>query len=190
MAGMMKTLGSAMRNIGKTGANGDYLGAAVKGAAIGAGIGGVQSFASGGSFLEGAKSGVFSGATIGAGARAFKVGAMGKNWSNNRGWKGFQKAGSNYKGMAGAYGDKAAGQAAGKAYWQNQVAGRNLGARKNNMIDAVGGQDAITKYRKNQALFANPKIKGIRRDGAGKRINEFKENVKRASQVANRETLR
>lgn len=97
MADMWKTVGKALKNIGSTGAKGDYIGAAVKGAAIGAGIGGAQSFASGGSFMEGAKSGAFSGATIGMGARAFKVGAMGNEWSKNRGWAGFQKAGGMYK---------------------------------------------------------------------------------------------
>lgn len=55
----------------------EYVPAMIKGAAIGAGIGGATEWANGGSFWSGAKGGAFKGALAGGAYRVAKVGAGG-----------------------------------------------------------------------------------------------------------------
>lgn len=73
---MMTYLSHAGKNVKKLARTEDYIGAALKGAAIGAGISGTTEWAGGGSFIEGAKSGALTGAAAGAAVHTFNIGRL------------------------------------------------------------------------------------------------------------------
>lgn len=89
------TIKQGIKNVRNYGfANGEYVEAAIKGAVIWGAVGGVTEWSQGGSFWAGAKSNIISGALMGAGARAFKIGATTSKWQGSSfgdAWKGYKK---------------------------------------------------------------------------------------------------
>ena len=71
-----------LNNIKSVGAAGEYVEAAITGALTWGAVGGVTEWAQGGSFVGGVKQNLVSGALMGAGGRAIKVGGTGHDWSN------------------------------------------------------------------------------------------------------------
>ena len=89
------TIRQGIRNVRDYGlVNGEYAEAAIKGALIWGAVGGVTEWSQGGSFWVGAKSNMISGALMGAGARAFKIGSTTSNWqgaSFGDAWEGYKE---------------------------------------------------------------------------------------------------
>ena len=88
--GMWKTITDFGGDIAKNSKGSNYMSRAVKWGAVGGTVGGATEWAGGGSFFEGAKSGAFTGAAVGAGYTAFKAGRKGtmkRNTSKMLGYK-------------------------------------------------------------------------------------------------------